>query len=121
MTTASPEDPVEDFLPLRPVEFLVIAVLNERELHGYGIVQEIEERTDGKVSIAPGNLYRVLDRLLQRGLLAWPRRLRERHRTRPAGTVSRRLRTGCRHEPTGRARLSAESADGKLHLAAALA
>lgn len=70
MTTAPPEDPVEDFLPLRPVEFLVLAVLNERDLHGYGIVQEIEERTDGKVSIAPGNLYRVLDRLLQRGLLA---------------------------------------------------
>jgi DNA-binding PadR family transcriptional regulator len=60
---------VDDFLPLRPVEFLVLAVLAEGERHGYGIVQEIDERTGGKVRVAPGNLYRVLDRLMDRGLL----------------------------------------------------
>lgn len=59
----------DEFLPLRPVEFLVLAVLAEGERHGYGIVQEIDERTGGKVRVAPGNLYRVLDRLMDRGLL----------------------------------------------------
>jgi DNA-binding PadR family transcriptional regulator len=60
---------VNDFLPLRPVEFLVLAVLADGERHGYGIVQEIDARTGGKVRVAPGNLYRVLDRLMDRGLL----------------------------------------------------
>lgn len=55
--------------PMRPIEFLVLAVLAEGELHGYGIVQQIEERTGGRVRPKPGNLYRVLDRLLERGLL----------------------------------------------------
>ena len=56
--------------PMRPVEFLVLAVLAERDQHGYGIVRQIERRTGGRVRIAPGNLYRVLDRMLHRGLLA---------------------------------------------------
>lgn len=55
--------------PMRPIEFLVLAVLADGELHGYGIVQRIEERTEGRVQPKPGNLYRVLDRLLERGLL----------------------------------------------------
>lgn len=60
---------VDGFLPLRPVEFLVLAVLHDDELHGYGIVQEIARRTAGRVTVKPGNLYRVLDRLMERGLL----------------------------------------------------
>jgi DNA-binding PadR family transcriptional regulator len=60
---------VDGFLPLRPVEFLVLAVLHDEELHGYGIVQEIARRTAGRVTVKPGNLYRVLDRLMERGLL----------------------------------------------------
>lgn len=55
--------------PMRPIEFLVLATLAEGELHGYGIVQRIEARTGGRVRPKPGNLYRVLDRLLERGLL----------------------------------------------------
>lgn len=55
--------------PMRPVEFLLLAVLADEPRHGYGIVQEIESRTDGEVSIPPGNLYRVLDRLLDRDLV----------------------------------------------------
>ena len=55
--------------PLRRIEFLVLVVLNNDESHGYGIVQQIEERTHGRVQVAPGNLYRVLDRMLERGLL----------------------------------------------------
>ncbi len=65
--TESPS--VDQFLPLRPVEFLVLAVLDEGRLHGYGIVQEIARRTGRRIEVKPGNLYRVLDRLLERGLL----------------------------------------------------
>ena len=56
--------------PMRPIEFLVLAVLNDKDQHGYGIVLAVERRTGGRVTLKPGNLYRVLDRLMDRGLLA---------------------------------------------------
>lgn len=62
-------DASERFLPMNPVEFLVLAVLADGELHGYGLVSGIAERTDGRVRLRPGNLYRVLDRLMSRGLI----------------------------------------------------
>ncbi len=55
--------------PLKPVEFLVLAILENGPLHGYGIVQEMVARTDGRVSPRPGDLYRILYRLDQWGLL----------------------------------------------------
>jgi DNA-binding PadR family transcriptional regulator len=55
--------------PLKPVEFLVLAVLADEPLHGYGIVQQIEERTGGRVALRPGDVYRVIYRLEDRGLL----------------------------------------------------
>lgn len=55
--------------PLKPVEFLALAVLSEEPLHGYGIVQQIEERTGGRVQLRPGDVYRVIYRLEERGLL----------------------------------------------------
>ena len=44
--------------------------LGEEELHGYGLVQAIADRTDGLVTLEPGNLYRVIKRLLADGLVA---------------------------------------------------
>lgn len=55
--------------PLSRTEFLVLAILVDEPLHGYGVVKAIEERTGGEVRLRPANLYRVLDRLLDRGLL----------------------------------------------------
>ena len=55
--------------PLKPVEFLVLAILENGPLHGYGIVQEMGTRTGGRVSPRPGDLYRILYRLDQWGLL----------------------------------------------------
>jgi DNA-binding PadR family transcriptional regulator len=60
---------IEENLPLKPVEFFVLAVLTDKERHGYGIVKEITARTNGRVRVRPGNLYRVLDRLMERGLV----------------------------------------------------
>lgn len=55
--------------PLKPVEFLVLAILENGPLHGYGIVREMNARTDGRVAPRPGDLYRILYRLDQWGLL----------------------------------------------------
>jgi DNA-binding PadR family transcriptional regulator len=57
------------FVPLRPVEFLVLVSLAEGDLHGYGLTQAIDERSDGAVRLEPGNLYKVLKRLVADGLI----------------------------------------------------
>lgn len=56
--------------PLQPLEMLVLSVLHDAPLHGYGLVREIAERTGGAVAVRPGNLYRVLDRLVDADLVA---------------------------------------------------
>src|SRR3954463_10812766 len=73
----------EEFAPLRPGEFLVLAPLQAAPLHGYGISRAVRERTYGRVRLRPGNLYRVLDRLLERGLVEPSERrpVRDRDRT----------------------------------------
>lgn len=67
------------FLPLKPLDLQLLLVLSEGEAHGYGLVQAIAERTNGLVTLEPGNLYRVIRRLLTQGLVAElaPRRVSE--------------------------------------------
>jgi DNA-binding PadR family transcriptional regulator len=64
-----PPDP-RSFLPLRPVDLELLLALAGGDLHGYGLVQAISEHTDGLVVLDPGNLYRVIKRLLADGLIA---------------------------------------------------
>jgi len=56
-------------LPLKPVEFLILLALSEQDQHGYALTRAIAERTDGVVRLEPGNLYRVLKRLVADGLI----------------------------------------------------
>ncbi len=55
--------------PLRPIEFQILATLLEVPLHGYAMVREISRQTGGRITLRPGDLYRVLARLEGRGLL----------------------------------------------------
>ena len=64
-----PRDP-RDFLPLKPVDLQLLLALSEEERHGYGLVQEIALRTDGLVNLDAGNLYRVIKRLADDGVIA---------------------------------------------------
>jgi DNA-binding PadR family transcriptional regulator len=48
----------ESFLPLKPIELLILTVLSAGNRHGYGIRQDILEQTDGRVAVEAGNLYR---------------------------------------------------------------
>ncbi len=63
-----PQDPARH-LPLKPVDLQLMLALAEGELHGYGLVQAIDAATDGLMKLDPGNLYRVIRRLLADGLL----------------------------------------------------
>jgi DNA-binding PadR family transcriptional regulator len=55
--------------PLTSAQFHILLTLAEGKRHGYGIMQEIERRTDGAVELGPGTLYRSIKQLLVRGLI----------------------------------------------------
>ncbi len=57
-----------DHLPLAPRDLLILAVLAEGPLHGYGLIKAVEERSRSGVLLDPANLYRVLRRMRS---LAW--------------------------------------------------
>ena len=64
----STRDP-EQLLPLKPAVFQVLLSLVDGERHGYGIVQQIAERSSARMQIEPGNLYRTLRFMLDEALI----------------------------------------------------
>lgn len=60
----------EQLLPLKPVVFQVLLSLAAGERHGYAIVQDIADRSSARLQIEPGNLYRTLQWMLDRELIA---------------------------------------------------
>jgi DNA-binding PadR family transcriptional regulator len=59
----------ESFLPLKPHWFHVLLSLSEQEQHGYAIMQDVLERTDGKVRLWPPTLYGTIKRLIEEDLI----------------------------------------------------
>ena len=59
----------DTFLPLTPVAFEILLALANGERHGYSILQEVETRSEGAVSLHAGTLYRALARLLESDLI----------------------------------------------------
>ena len=56
-------------LPLTPAVFHVLLSLADEQKHGYAILKEVEERTDGRVRLSTGTLYGIVKRLLADGLI----------------------------------------------------
>lgn len=52
-----------------PDSFHILITLADRERHGYSIMQEIADRTFGKVQLSPSSLYSAIKRLLEAGLI----------------------------------------------------
>ena len=68
MTEPKASDP-NSHVPLTTLEFRVLLVLMDGDLHGYGIAKEVE-RTDASLGkIFPTNLYRRLRDMADRGLI----------------------------------------------------
>jgi len=57
------------FLPLTPHAFHVLLSLIDGELHGYGIILDVEHRTGGDLRLRTGTLYTILRRLVEDGLI----------------------------------------------------
>ncbi|MGI9628301.1 MAG: PadR family transcriptional regulator [Longimicrobiales bacterium] len=83
-------------IPLAPRDFLVLAVLSDTPLHGYGIVKAVESRGAAGVFLDPANLYRSLGRMKRDG---WIEEV-------PTERDGRRRTFGL--TPTGRSVLSSE-------------
>ncbi len=96
-----PPDP-ESYLPLKPNWFHILLSLAETEQHGYGIMQEVLERTDGKVRLWPATLYGTLKRLIEADLI-------EESEERPAPELDDARRRYYRLTRLGRKVLAAES------------
>ena len=56
-------------LPLTPAVFHVLLALVDGEGHGYAIMQEVAEHTEGRMRMGPGTLYGTVKRLLEARLI----------------------------------------------------
>jgi DNA-binding PadR family transcriptional regulator len=65
MTEINPRD----FLPLKTHWFHIMLSLAGGEQHGYGIMQEVLNRTAGKVRLWPATLYGSIKRLIEAELI----------------------------------------------------
>jgi DNA-binding PadR family transcriptional regulator len=59
----------DSFLPLKSNWFHILLCLVEGEQHGYGIMQNVLERSGGRVHLWPATLYGSLKRLIEAGLI----------------------------------------------------
>src|SRR3954451_10097040 len=59
----------ESFLPLKPHWFYILLSLSARDQHGYGIMQDVLDRTAGKVRLWPATLYGTIKRLMESELI----------------------------------------------------
>jgi PadR family transcriptional regulator, regulatory protein PadR len=82
---------IERELKRGSAELLILALLEQRQRHGYEIGRLIEERSDGAISFHVASLYPTLYRLEGKGMIEgrWVekdgQRRRRYYRLRPAG------------------------------------
>jgi DNA-binding PadR family transcriptional regulator len=56
-------------LPLTPAAFALLLALSDGERHGYALMGDVEELSEGHVRLGPGTLYRSLQRMRVDGLI----------------------------------------------------
>ncbi len=56
-------------LPLSPATFHILMAVADEDRHGYAIIQDVAQRTEGALKLSAGTLYRSIQRMLEQGLL----------------------------------------------------
>ncbi len=104
---------------MQEATFLILTALAGGSQHGYGIVTEVKQISNGRVELRAGTLYAALNRLREEKLIEAERdeivdnRLRRYYRLTPAG--AERLATeAVRLRSTARVALSRLGASGKV-------
>jgi DNA-binding PadR family transcriptional regulator len=92
---------IQAFLPLKTQWFHILLSLAGEEQHGYGIMQQVLDRTMGKVRLWPATLYGSIKRLIEADLI-------EESSSRPAPENDDARRRYYRLTPLGREVLDAE-------------
>jgi DNA-binding PadR family transcriptional regulator len=59
----------ESFLPLPRDTFQILVSLADRDRHGYSVMKDVFERTDGALRLSPSSLYASIRRLLEKELI----------------------------------------------------
>ncbi len=96
---------------MQEATFLILTALAAGSQHGYGIITDVQEISDGRVRLRAGTLYTALDRLRADELIDVDRE----------EIVDNRLRRYYRLTPTGSKLLAAEAARLQANVSAALA
>jgi DNA-binding PadR family transcriptional regulator len=60
----------DSHLPLSPAVFHILLALADEDRHGYAIMRDVEDRTDGVVRVGPGMLYGSIKWLVADGFIA---------------------------------------------------
>lgn len=55
--------------PLPSAAFQILLALADDDLHGYGIMRQVEDQTDGRTRLGPGTLYSSIQTLLEAKLI----------------------------------------------------
>jgi DNA-binding PadR family transcriptional regulator len=95
---------------MQEATFLILTALADGSQHGYGIIGEVMEISEGRVKLRAGTLYTALDRLRADGLIHVDRE----------EVVDNRLRRYYRLTPEGGRRLAVEAARLQANARAAL-
>jgi DNA-binding PadR family transcriptional regulator len=96
---------------MQEATFLILTALAAGSQHGYGIIADVAQISEGRVRLRAGTLYSALDRLRLDGLITVDRE----------EVVEGRLRRYYRLTPQGTRQLAAEAARFQANAAAALA
>ena len=67
--TRALDDEAESLLPLNRDTFHILVSLADRDRHGYAVMQDVLERTNGAPRLSPSSLYASIRRLLDRDLI----------------------------------------------------
>lgn len=62
-------DELRKLLPLTPAVLFILLALSEGDKHGYAIMQNVHELSDGQFRMGPGTLYTTIQRLLDLALI----------------------------------------------------
>jgi len=89
-------------LPLAPAVFHILLALADGDAHGYRIRADVIERSNGKLKLDPGSLYRLIGRLSEDRLI-------DEAPSRPKADDDDERRRYYRLTPLGRKVLTAET------------
>ena len=96
-----PSDEIASLLPLPTATFHILLAVAQHDRHGYAIILDVEERTNGELRLSAGTLYRSIQRMLEQGLIV-------ETRERPAPDLDDERRRYYRMTPFGEAVARAE-------------